>query len=168
MKYIIFTLFVFFIVPPVYGCSCEGESTVAGGVKAANLVAVGTVIGRDLITLVDTEQIKLNPDTSAHKFYPYSIRIAKYTIVIDQVFKGKLTSDTIIIYTGLGGGDCGNRFLVGEKYIVYGSKQTYFGTENNGYNYPRGQNIYWTNICTRTILSNEKEIAEIKAITKTR
>lgn len=166
MKQIVFIIFIFSaFFSSVQACSCVGESTVEGGVKAADFVAVGTVISKDIIRITDTAQIQLfKPDTFLWDKYPYTIAIAKYTIVIDELFKGKIRSDTISIYSGLGGGDCGWRFKVGVKYIIYGDKKTYLGTDNNQFNYPQGSNIFWTNLCTRTCVFDETEIAQIKKV----
>ncbi len=148
-------------------CSCVGESTVKESIKTSDLVAVGIVISKEFVTVTDSEQVRLlKPNASEYNSFPYSHTIAKYQVVIGQRFKGQNTTDTITIYTGVGGGDCGNEFIVGNNYILYGSNKTFFGQINNNFEYPNGQNVYWTNICTRTQLFNDKELNEIIAETK--
>ena len=146
-----------------YACSCAGRSTVEGGIKQADAVLVGKIISKERVTLVDSVAIKqFGVDSTAAKGYPYTTFVAKYQLAVTANYKGKTTSDTIAIYTGLGGGDCGVRFQIGESYIVYGDDETYFGQRNNDWPYPKGDNIYWTNSCTRTAFESSKEISEIE------
>ena len=61
---------------------------------------------------------------------------------------------TVTVTTGKGGGDCGYRFEVGKKYLVYAS---------NSYS----KNSLRTNICTKTALAeNNKDIAVLNKIKK--
>jgi len=144
-------------------CSCQGESTVKGAIISSDFVIVGEIISKDFVDIPDSVQIRQNPtDTLAHKYYPYVFRISKYKIKVERVFKGETVSDTLDIFTGNGGGDCGYRFKIGEKYIVYGNKESYFGFLSNGYDYPKGLNCIWTNICMRTSNYYQLEIDEIE------
>jgi len=141
-----------------------GVPTVSGSIRGATIVAVGTVVGKEFETLLDSEQLELlKPDTSSYKTFPYRQIIAKYKVVIRDLFKGKDIADTITLYTGVTGGDCGIRFTVGGDYIFYADKKTYFGQMNNNWKYPEGPGIYWTNSCTRTQSVNDTELNEIKA-----
>ena len=152
-----------------YACDCIGESTVSGSIKGSDIVAVGTVISAGIDTLTDAEMISIfHPDSSKMKLFPYTMTAAKYKIVVGQLFKGKTSTDTITVYTGRGGGDCGYHFKIGDKYIIYGTTKTYFGQVNNKFNFPSGQNIFWTHTCSRTTLYNDKEYNDIKTATKTK
>lgn len=146
-------------------CSCQGESTVKGAITSSDFVIVGEIISKVFVDIPDSLLIRQNlMDTLAHKYYPYVFRISKYKIKIERVYKGATVSDTLDIYTGNGGGDCGYRFKIGERYIVYGNKETYFGFLNNNYDYPKGLNCMWTNICMRTSNYYQLEIDEIEKI----
>ncbi|MRX64772.1 hypothetical protein [Maribacter luteus] len=151
----------------IYACTCQGESTVKGAIKNSDFVIVGEIISRAFVDIPDSALIKQNfKDTLYHKQYPYVHRISKYSIKIEKIYKGKTTSDTLDIYTGNGGGDCGYRFKIGDRYIVYGNKETYFGMTNNDCEYPKGKNCIWTNICMRTTNYYQSEIDEIEKIIK--
>lgn len=63
------------------------------------------------------------------------------TFEVTQWFKGTSTS-TQIIYSGVGGGDCGFHFEVGEQYIVYAT--------NDGVYMELGSSKMQTNVCDRT------------------
>jgi hypothetical protein len=66
---------------------------------------------------------------------------------VEKSWKGTLPEETTVV-TGLGGGDCGYRFEVGEKYLVYA--------------YGSNENKLETNICQRTAkLSDATEDVKI-------
>lgn len=165
--YYILITFLILGFSDIYACNCQGESTVKGAIKSSDFVIVGEIISRDFIDIPDSVMIRQNfNDSLAHKNYPYVHRISKYKIQIEKIYKGISVKDTMEIYTGNSGGDCGYRFNIGEKYIVYGNKETYFGMVNNDYDYPKGENCIWTNICMRTTYYYESEINEIEKIIK--
>ena len=88
----------------------------------------------------------------------------KTTVVVTEIYKGKFKGDTIIIFSGDGGGDCGFRFKVGENYIVYGSKiknTLYY----NIYSKKR-KNVFGTSTCTRTWNYSNEEIEGIRKYIK--
>ena len=87
------------------------------------------------------------------------IQKAEYTIQITRVYKGKIKNSIIKLITGLGSGDCGFGFNVGNEYIIY-------CTYENKY-YEQGEIVnkfLYTDICRRTRLSNDKE--ELKLLNK--
>lgn len=128
------------------------------------MVIVGTIISKEFVTLVDSSALKLiqNDSDITKKSFLYETVVARYKLAMTATYKGKITADTVEIYTGVGNGDCGLRFVVGRDYIVYGSTETYFGQRNNDWQFPNGRNIYWTNICSRTFLKNSIEIADLE------
>lgn len=74
-----------------------------------------------------------------------------------EVYKGKIKKEIIEITTGIGRGDCGFPFQLGETYLIYSSfENTYF---EQGEKVP---NYLYTNICTRTTGDLNMESAEIK------
>lgn len=160
---IILTLGFLLINSGIYACSCIGQRTVKEEIKYSDAVLVGKVISKDIVTLADSTAIKMfTNDSTIVKGFPYETVIAKYELLLTSKYKGNTTTDTIAIYTGLGGGDCGVRFEIGKNYVVFGESETYFGQINNDWPFPKGKNIYWTNICSRTTLENQNEIEEIE------
>lgn len=151
----------------VYACSCIGQRTVKEEIKYSDAVLVGKIISKELVTLADSTAIKMfTNDSTIRKGFPYEIVIAKFELLLTSKYKGKITKDTIDIYTGLGGGDCGVRFEIGRSYVVYGKNETYFGQINNDWPFPEGKNVYWTNICSRTTIESRDEIEEIEKYRK--
>lgn len=151
----------------LFACSCKGQSTVEEEVKHVDAVVVGTVLSKQLITLTDSTVLKMVPkDTTMRKSSMSILTIARYDLLIQDIYKGKITNDTLTIYTGLGGGDCGIRFEIGKKYIVYGVNETYLGLINNYFKFPKGINTFWTYNCLRTSPYFQDEITEIEKYTK--
>ena len=145
-----------------FACYCIGHRTVKEEIKHSNLVITGTIINKENIVLIDSINLKMFPN------YPEISKktITRYDFVVDEIYKGKITKDTIQIYTGTGNGDCGITFEMYQKYIVYGENETYFGQINNNFIFPKGVNILWTYICLRTDIYTEEEILEINKFAK--
>jgi TonB family protein len=156
--HILIILFVTFFSAELLACNCVEQRTVQEEIKNSDAVFVGTVISKEILYL---------NDSTIGDFKPFEMAIAKYKFIVENLYKGKITNDTVIIYTGIGGGDCGNKFETGEKYIVYGAIETYFGQSNINFKFPSGNNSFWTHICLRTTLYNEEEITEIEKFKKT-
>ena len=151
----------------IFACSCIGQNTVKEELKHSDAVVVGTVLSKQLFVLTDSTMLKMFPNDTSMRNSPMSKKtIARYDILLQDIYKGKFTTDTLIIYTGLGGGDCGIRFEIGKKYIFYGEKETYFGQVNNDFKFPKAKNAFWTNICLRTTAYHQDEITEIEKLAK--
>jgi hypothetical protein len=86
-------------------CSCVGPRDVPSAVASAEAVFTGTVVAvRD--TMIGTRA----------EYGPFSRR--KVTLRVDRAWKG-VASQTVVVLTGQGGGDCGFPFERGESYLVY-------------------------------------------------
>jgi hypothetical protein len=81
----------------------------------------------------------------------------KYKLLVHALYKGDITSDTTIILTGQGGGDCGVAFEIGKRYIVYG--HLYQNTTHI-------PNEFSTSTCSGTTISTPERITEIEKIVK--
>jgi hypothetical protein len=133
-------------------CSCVGESSLKKSIKNSDVIFNG-------ITLNKKEfEINLNLNT---KRKPYYITKVEYTFLIINKLKGVNILDTIKIITGVGGGDCGIEFMIGREYLV-------FAKYSNKY-YQGGKIVspfIYTDVCSRTKLSNKKEIKKIRRYCK--
>jgi len=151
----------------ILACSCIGQRTVEEEVKHADAVIVGTILSKQIVTLTDSAILKMFPNDTTMRNSPMSkMTIARYDFLVQDIYKGKITKDTLTIYTGLGGGDCGIRFEIGKKYIVYGENETYFGQVNNDFKFPKANNTFWTYNCLRTTSYFQDEIKEIEKFAK--
>ncbi|MEO5643484.1 MAG: hypothetical protein ABIQ40_03470 [Bacteroidia bacterium] len=129
---------------PANSCSCIGEISVKDEIKRSDIVFTGKVIS------VDTLLIFTEPG-SMFKVYK-----RKYSFQLQSLYKGKISSDTVEIIAGLGGGDCGFEFAAGSEYIVYANYETY--TIAGG----TSLSCLSTNICRRTCLKNIEELKQIE------
>ncbi|MBN7813715.1 hypothetical protein J0A68_22365, partial [Algoriphagus sp. H41] len=115
-----------------FACSCVGTETIKQAFKRSEIVFVGTVVSSQ-----PYEQ-KQEPLGGGFIDIYYHNEV---TFEVTGWFKGKSTTSQII-YTGVGGGDCGFHFEVGEQYIVYATK--------DGVYMELGNSKMQTNICDRT------------------
>jgi TonB family protein len=164
---IIILLLLTSISGPLIACDCREPRTVEEEVKNADAVIVGTIISKHIVTLTDAAFTNKHPSDTTIRYTPMSnLMIASYELLVQELYKGKITNDTLEIYTGIGGGDCGIRFEVGEKYIIYGKKVSYYNRENYNFEFPEGKNIFWTHLCFRTTNYSQDEITEIEKYSK--
>jgi hypothetical protein len=132
---LILILFAFLApVGQVYACSCAEPPPPKTAAEKAAAVFTGIVTGRELL--------------SRHE--PFGPR-RRYRFTVTDVLKGEVRR-TVDVYTGLGGGDCGYSFELGQEYLVY-AYATRTGLS--------------TNICSRTRIINtpsqvQEEIDELK------
>lgn len=133
-------------------CSCVGNESIKTSIKKSHSIFIGTVVDSSLIKIEE----KLEGISSS--IYHYFI---KYNVVIKSVLKGKNYTDTISLYTGIGGGDCGYPFKIDSDYIIYANINTSFFLSNK-INKP----YFYTDICKRTCELNETELNNISAYIK--
>ena len=123
-------------VGEVAACSCAEPLLPREAAEKAAAVFTGIVTNQELLTRQDS---------------PSGEPRRRYQFIATDVFKGEVGA-TVDVYTGLGGGDCGYSFEIGQKYLFY----TY-GTPP----------MLSTNICSRTKIITlpsqvQEEIDEIK------
>jgi len=113
----------------------------------ADFVLTGTIVSSIILDKngILSENIYVK-DSTAEGGSP--VNIMKYMLKLKKCYKGKIASDTIIVFTGMGSGDCGYRFETGKSYTVFGSLKEDFPFEQM--KYVGGQNIVWTNDCYAT------------------
>jgi hypothetical protein len=131
-------------------CTCVGESTIKDEIHKRDAVFVGTIIEKEEIRIYDT----LSPNNVIFRVD------MKYTVVIETKFKGQQFGDTAFVFTGVGGGDCGFNFRVGQKYLVY-ADHLKTGDRYNGPLYIDKKSAFRTSICTRTKPYNKSEERQI-------
>lgn len=136
-----------------FACSCIGKSSIRKEMEHKDVVFVGKVISREIYQQTDT---LLTEDSNRLSF-----KKAKYRILVTERLKGEIKTDTLTVFTGLGNGDCGVNFKLGENYIIYS------GYENEHFN--SGQKVdkfLATDLCTLTQLFTKKEFLRAKKCAK--
>ena len=151
MKKIIIVCFMLWNT--AWACTCIGTSTVKNALKYSSFVFTGRVVASEKVSLLPKDFNKF-----AAEYEKMYYEKMKYTFKVSAIYKGKIVTDTLIIYSGFGKGDCGYTFLVGYEYIVYANwnkslKESDFETPLK---------FLETNICTRTQSLNNDEIMNIK------
>ncbi len=159
-------------------CSCRGKSkqTTATELRKVNVVIKGRVLNVSNYVECDTlarSLAGLRVDTTKLKYYEREYNLFK--VAVDMKFKSPSTMpDTIYILTCKGDGDCGFPFEIEKEYIIYGYNRVErkVVTELEGKQFRRklvetkSLDTYNTNICSLTQLSNDKELANLKLLTK--
>lgn len=151
MKNIILTLIILSAgISNLFACSCAQVTVQENIEKYADAVVVGTIISKKMVKL--------------RKFYFNTLLINEYGLLVENIYKGNITNDTITIYSGTGGNaSCEQKFWVGEKYIVYEKNESsWYGN----FPFPKGENVFWTDLCLQTTLFQEEEITEIEKYIK--
>jgi hypothetical protein len=116
------------LAKPAAACICVGVGAPCEAFFDASAVFIGTVVSIDPVSTTQ----------------PFSQR--RVHLEVSDAFRG-MTTQNVDVETGEGSGDCGYRFNVGERYLVYASVRP-------------GSQTLTTSICTRTKpLSNAQEDA---------
>lgn len=118
-----------------YACSCKNFNGIEEHISNTEIIFSGTV------TNVSSCELETTDDWRTHS-------VKMYTFKISDAYKG-VKEKSIEIITGLGFGDCGDHFSIGEEYIIFAYDSGY--TEKN-------DGLYETNICKWNGLVNEYEI----------
>jgi len=124
-----FGLVIFSAATSAFSCTCISNGPPCQAYGNTAVVFIGTPIDLKQTTA------KLILDDK----YEYPQRL--FTFRVEEQFRG-INAAQVEIRTGMGGGDCGYNFKLGERYLVYGS----FNPANG---------LYATSICTRTRLVSE-------------
>lgn len=163
---IILNLFFVATTKLTMACDCVGQLTVESQFKSADIVVIGNVISFTPIHLADSSTyLTYNSDSTLHHGSGGKIIFA-YDIKVISIVKGKKNIKTITLLTGNGHGDCGFKFEVGEKYIIYANTKSYFEQQSpqGQYVHYKDQNVFWTSICSRTVSFNKEELKSIKKV----
>lgn len=117
-------------------------------------------------TVIRSERLEIHPRDGMPFFPMYCMR---FTVAVERAFKGRTIrtdspTDTVVIYSGEGGGDCGFQFKPGERYVIYGVNNDTARKELIAAHALVGRGIYWTNICMRTKRYDEGEVRELEAL----
>lgn len=126
-------------------CSCIGKSDFQKEYQRSKIVVIGKLVLLEVFQFKDSIKLEQNtPETTVHN-------LKKATILLSKIYKGFFKSDTIIIYTGWGKGDCGFSFKMDESYIIYASEKPYFKKYDEVNNQLKSQEHFWTSTCYRTM-----------------
>ena len=92
-----------------YACDCDGILTVENAYKQYGTIVTGKIIS----VRPYNSRIYQSGDETVEEYSNVTVKIE-----ITNSFKGQ-SKNTIEIITGIGGGDCGYEFIVGEEYLIF-------------------------------------------------
>jgi len=138
-------------------CTCIGDSTtVENALKYSSFVFTGKVIASEEVSLLPKKWLN-NPSWQYKEIF---YRKMKYTFEVSAIYKGELITDTLIVYSGFGSGDCGYQFLIDHDYIVYAN----WNNSLKDTDLETPLKFVETDICTRTTLLDDNEVQEIEEL----
>jgi hypothetical protein len=150
-------------------CTCLGDSSIAKEFEKSNIVVTGKILESKEVKIWSDTAFARYAYTNSNSLLSYEdfkfqsplfgIILKEYTLLINSVFKGDVPK-TIIIRTGLGGGDCGFLFEAGESYLIYAVNESSidYVQPKLGRSNQELSGIYRTDICTRTGLVKNRQI----------
>lgn len=128
-------------------CTCISEEDVKHARNHADVVFVGKVVKAEKLEVISKEVEVTN----------FKEPVMRYTLQVERWFKGRIATEEVVVYTGMGGGDCGYDFELNKRSIVYAKRNDVMVERFNADVPLSGRGIYWTNICTRTGIFDEDE-----------
>ena len=120
-----------FFAEDARACSCAGNVPPCQAYWQASTVFVGTATGMTEPPRLTVEEARRREDAGE---YVWSQRVFKFAV--ERPLRG-VEGVQVEVGTGMGGGDCGYGFRVGERYLVYAYRDEKTGKLS-------------TSICTRT------------------
>lgn len=127
LSLVFIALLTFICSAEVLACSCAfGGGAPCQEFWRVDAVFAGTVVGSRHITVSEGE-------------FKHEMRLVRLTV--DQPLRG-MTATDVEVLTGLGGGDCGYGFKIGQRYLVYAYRE-------------EKDHRLSTSICSRTRLLSE-------------
>lgn len=151
--------FIFTNSSSLLACSCNEKRTVIEEITHSDAVFVGIPLSKKMLTFKDPFYAD---DTASYTESWSTFSLMQYDFLVQDIYKGIITKDTISIFTGISGADCGIVFEVGLKYIVYGEIESYSFQRSDDFPFKKTENTYWTYNCLRTMAFDQNEIYEIE------
>ena len=162
MKKIISFLFFHFITVTIFACSCAGKPAVKASVESSAIVVSAVVLSQTITTDLNSVSTIEGDTNNLTGIYEWPYRIVK--LKINTVYKGQVSSDTLVIITATSGASCGVEFETGKQYIIYGKEQYIVNDKPLFKRKPINNNVYWTSLCSRTCRWNKEEEFAIKKL----
>lgn len=174
MKTIQLLLIILFLTQTCFPCSCEWLE-IENHVQQTNSIFKGLIIeigDTNTYSTLSTETRNYLDSLNDKEQIDYlkSEKTAFYTVLVAEVWKGYLETDTITIYSHPNEAACGYIFELNTEYIVYADKTGITPLPpwvEEKLDYSRlisKENTFWTNFCTRTTHAVDSEILELRSI----
>ncbi len=171
-KLLMLIVFLFFgiTIQNAFGCSCIKKDSLEEAYSKADIIVQGLVVRAELVHLSNKVAINqlLESGTPLDSIDSHltDFPMVKVLVEIEKIYKGSSNHDTLTIYTGNSGGNCGFEFITGHNYIIFAQKESYFGESFNMRYLSNSDEFYWVDMCTRTNGFNFREISALEEFIK--
>ena len=126
------TIFLLGLTCDTFACKCSGPRTVIESFNSADVVFTGKVIKIGLTSFAETLRIdkanwlrqKIKKENRETQYFDDTL-IYKVDLQIVESYKGKVKTDTITIFTTMGGQSFGFDFILSKEFIVYAQVKSY-------------------------------------------
>ncbi len=165
-------LILLFILPflsiMTFACNCNPGGTIEANVVAANAILRVRVLSINYSNKLDSLNVVVegDPKNTFAKYWNFYVKI--YTVIVEETYKGKMSSDTVRVITGMNGASCGLVMQIGDIFLLYGTTKDYQGFSSVQRKATDGK-VVWANNCSRSMKffegEDEPEIfLELKAV----
>lgn len=141
-----------------YACNCQGELSIAEGIKKSDVVFTGKIISFTLTNNYDSLKVVLTGNVDNSFYHNWrEVPILVVRVKVESVYKGRKNADTLTVLTPPTSAGCGFKFQLNQKYIIYATKFDKLLTTEKAKRYSRNRQTFWTHQCTRTTVWNKTE-----------
>ncbi len=153
-----------FFYQKTFACNCNPGGTIEANVHAANVILKVRVLSISYSDRLDTINVVIegDPKNVFSKYWKFYVKI--YEAVVEETYKGKMSSDTIRIITGMNGASCSLAMEVNDVFLIYGTTRDYLGFSSVQRHATDGK-VIWTNNCTRSMVFLQDDFEEFKELT---
>lgn len=150
-----------FCIGQSYACNCNPGGTIEANVKSSDYIVKAKILSISYTNKLDTLNVvsEGDPNNVFSKYWKFHVKI--YKAVVQETYKGKLSSDTITIVTGMNGAACGLNLAIDGIYLIYGTVKDYQGFSSVQRKASDGK-LFWTNNCTRSFDFSDEEVKDVK------
>lgn len=138
-------------IPNPY-CKCEGSESIDAEIIQSDLVIIGDVIGKNIISKFEKDDGGQNQN----------LLLIQYEIKIYKSYKGINKGKKIFLYSTKGGASCGLALKTDERYIVFANKGSYIPSNREKLLNNFERNSYWSSSCSRTAVWDNEIKYQIK------
>lgn len=144
-----------------YACNCNPGGTIAANVQLSDYIVKAKILSISYTNRLDTMNVvsEGDPNNVFSKYWKFHVKI--YKALIQETYKGHLSSDTVTIVTGMNGAACGLNLAVDGVYLIYGTIKDYQGFSSVQRKASDGK-LFWTNNCTRSFDFSDEEAKDVK------
>jgi hypothetical protein len=161
MKALLTLLFIVTTWQNSFACDCI-YSTMDSAFKKSDLIVKGVILTRRTISR-DVSLAYIDSFQTEHdERFKKDQKILEYDILVEKIYKGKLTNDTLKLRTYLPG-NCHLELEVGSSYLVFSYRIPYL---NRVYDNNIDSNTFHSSLCSSTTKFRLKEEIELERIRK--